>query len=100
MTPEQMNAERAAFEAWAKADGIGLATRGGDYLFNEATQAGRVGIAAAELAYNKRREMQEAEQRLRAEIARLQAIADRGAHSGRHEVSDSRGYTCAPEKRP
>lgn len=46
------------------------------------------------------REMQETEQRLRAEIARLQAIADRGAHSGRHEVSDSRGYTCAPEKRP
>ena len=22
------------------------------------------------------------------------------AHSGRHAVSDTRGYTCAPERRP
>lgn len=92
MTPEQIEAERVVFEAWAKieADRIGYAfkawqfirTDNGDYSSGWTAALWNGWQSRAELAHAERREMQETEQRLRAEIARLQAIADRAMPDG------------------
>lgn len=91
MTPEQIEAERAAFEAWAKieADKIGYAfkqwqfirTDSGDYSVGWTASLWDGWMHRAELSHAERREMQETEQRLRAEIARLQAIASQAVPS-------------------
>lgn len=88
MTPEQIESERAAFEAdvsqgMDKVEACMLLGRkDGDYCFGE-IYGGWVGWKSrAEQAHAERREMQETEQRLRAEIARLQAVASRAVPDG------------------
>jgi hypothetical protein len=87
MAPEQIEAERVVFEAWAKIEGKNrgcgwklpqfLRTDSGHYVAGWTAALWDGWLTRAELAHAERREMQETEQRLRAEIARLQAIADR-----------------------
>lgn len=92
MTPEQMEVERAEFEAWYRHEYWNFSDAQGGYsngqyehLDIQLAWASR--LDRAEKAHAERREMQEIEQRLRAEIARLQAIADRAVPDGWREAA-------------
>lgn len=90
MTPEELEVERAAFEAWARSlgyqddelDRCTIAIVCPEYYNLNTEMAWNAWASRAELVHAERREMQETEQRLRAEIARLQAIADRAVPDG------------------
>ena len=74
MTPEQLDAELAIFSKHCKRH---------DIISNElAADLWPAWHARAEQAHAERREMQETEQRLRAEISRLQAVASRAVPDG------------------